>query len=381
MKNFIKTWYRHFLCAAIFCSISAEGFAEQYLFLAATKDRDLVTYTVDAKTGALKEHARLKLPGNGGPMSQTQDGKYLYVESHINLDGEKRPVPHIITLQNKAGKLTHLKTARVALRSPTIHVDASGKNLLAAHYGPGKVSVWKIDENHICTGELIDDHSTAEKAHFIVTDPNNRFAYVPHTSPNSVYQFSLNADTGKLTPLDPPFAKGPDEDHSYHQPRHLAFHPTLPMAYTANERGGGISAWKADRNTGVLSLSETLSTLPPDWVGGSAGADIHITPNGRFVYMSNRDVRKLEDGATRGDTLAGFEIDPKTGALKLIGHFPTEPFPRSFCIDRTGNFVYAAGQKGDQMAAYRIDQQSGELKKIATYETGQTPIWVMCWSE
>jgi 6-phosphogluconolactonase len=241
--------------------------------------------------------------------------------------------------------------------------------------------VWKIDNDHVCTGEVITELSTAEKAHFIVTDPSKRFAYVPHTAPNAVYQFSLDADTGKLTPLDPPFAKGPDEDHGYHQPRHLAFHPALSMAYTANERGGGISAWKVDPKTGALSLQETLSTLPPGWEGASAGADIHITPNGRFVYMSNRDTRKLEDGVAPGDTLAGFEIHPETGALKLIGHFPTEAFPRSFCIDRTGNFVYAAGQRADKMAAYRIDQQNGQLEKIATYPTGQTPIWVMCWGE
>ena len=354
--------------------------AEQFLFLA-SKDTGLVSYSVNPDSGKLTEHATLELPGSGGPFAISADSKFLYVESHFKIGDVKRASPHIVTLKHNAGEFTQAHVAPVHLRSPAIYVDATGKNLLGAHYGEGQVSVWKIGDDRACTGELIDDHKTGKYAHFVIVDPSNRFAYVPHTASNAIYQFALDPAKGKLTPLDPPFAQGPDADHRYHEPRHYRHHPTLEMGYSSNESGGGISSWKFDSKTGVLTLHKTLSSLPPDYEGGSAAADIHITPNGRFVYVSNRGTRKLEEGQEPGDTIAGFEIDLKNGDLKPIGHFPTEFFPRSFCIDTTGNFVYVAGQRANKLAAYRINQDTGELTRIGTYETGAGPIWTMCWSE
>ena len=367
-------------CVMLLC-LAGQLTARQYLFLAARKDSQLVSHEINAKTGKLREHFRLKLPGTGGPMSLTQDGKHLYVESHLMVEGEKKAVPHIVSLQVNNGKFKQLHVARVRLRSPSIHVDASGKNLLAAHYGEGKVSVWRIDGKHRCTGELTDDHATAPRAHFITTDPSNRFAYVPHTAPNAVFQFALDPEKGKLRPLKPPSVEGPDKEHRYHEPRHYAHHPTLSMGYTSNERGGGISAWGFNEKTGALTLRQTLCTLPKGYDGNGAGADIHITPNGRFVYMSNRDYTRGKEQIPRRDTIAGYRIDPKTGLLSHIDNFPTEHAPRSFCIDRTGNFLFVAGQHVNKLAAYRIVQESGRLQRIGTYPTGENPIWVTCWAE
>ena len=78
------------------------------------------------------------------------------------------------------------------------------------------------------------------------------------------------------------------------------------------------------------------------------------------------------------DTLAAFRLDAKTGMMKLIDYYPTAHHPRSFCIDLTGNFIYAAGQRDATMIAYRIDRKTGELNRLAEYETGEVPIWVMC---
>jgi 6-phosphogluconolactonase len=150
------------------------------------------------------------------------------------------------------------------------------------------------------------------------------------------------------------------------------------MAYTSNEKGGGISAWKFDPASGRLELVQTLSSLPPDYEGESAAADIHVTPDGRFVYVSNRDVTTRPQDQGQQDTLAGFALDADTGRMKLIGHVPTVNFPRSFCIDVTGNYVFAAGQRTTELFAYQIDHHSGRLRLLKKYETGGNPIWVMC---
>ena len=232
-------FHRITTCVLLLC-LAGKLTARQYLFVAARKDSQLVSHEINVKTGKLTEHYSLKLPGSGGPMSLTQDRKHLYVESQIMVKREKPAIPHIVSLQIKNGRFKQLHTTRVRLRSASTHVDASGKNLLAAHYKEGKVSVWRIDEKYRCTGELTDDHSTTPRAHFITTDPSNRFAYVPHTAPNVVFQFTLDPDKGKLKPHKPPSVNGPDKENRYHEPRQYAHHSTLPMGYTSNERGGGI---------------------------------------------------------------------------------------------------------------------------------------------
>jgi 6-phosphogluconolactonase len=148
------------------------------------------------------------------------------------------------------------------------------------------------------------------------------------------------------------------------------------MGFTSNETGGGISAWKFDNKTGQLTLNESLSSLPPGWEGASYAADIKITPNGRFAYVSNCDGRKLDAGMPHGDTLAAFEINQKSGNLSVVGHYATHRFPRSFCFDVTGNFLFAASELENKLDAFRVDQKTGALKHL---ETGIAPIWVTCW--
>jgi 6-phosphogluconolactonase len=351
--------------------------AEQFLFLSATNDRELVSYKIDPVSGTLTKHHSMELPGAGGPMTATRDGQMLYVQCRIKEEGEKQERPHIVSIAIRHGKLESLHVAPVSFRTPSMYVDNTGRSLLATNYG-GAISVWKIAKNRHCTGESTDDEITEQYAHFITTDPTNRFVYSPHTNANVIYQYSFDSEAGTLAPLDPPTASGPDTEHQYHAPRHYAHHPTLNMGFTANERGGGISSWKQDPKTGLLTLQETLSTLPPGWAGNSFAADIHITPNGRFVYVSNRDGRKRAEGEQHGDTLAAFKIDMTTGKLKPAGHYATDRFPRSFCIDAAGSFVFAACELSDSLKAFRVNQKTGVLLPLNTYKTGKTPIWVTC---
>lgn len=361
----------------LFSALLMTGFADagQLLYLASTKGKTLTAFAVNGDTGALTKKFSIDLPGNGGPMAFSPDASFVYA-AMTGLEGNKAGVA---TLQRADdGSLKMLSTAPLITRAPYIRTDKQGKHLLAAHYSTGEVSVYRIKDG-IC-GELTDRKKTERTAHCIEIDSSGRFVFVPHTSPNKVYQFRLNEKTGKLSANDPAFATGPDEDHQYHQPRHIKFHPKLNIAYTSNERGGGISAWKLNADQGTLSLMQTLPALPPDYEGNGAAADINLTPDGRFAYVSNRDNTKRPAGEMMRDTLAGFSLDPKTGKMKLIGHFPTTQFPRSFCIDQTGKFVYAAGQRSAKLASYKIDAKTGSLKPLKTYGTDDGPIWVMCGS-
>jgi len=348
--------------------------AGQLLYLASTEEKTIVAYQIDEETGLLKKKWSVDTPGMAGPLAYSPSRSFVYA-AVTGLEGGKAGVATYKRSQD--GSLTLLNTATITTRSPYIRADKTGRYLLAAHYGAGDVTVYRIVDG-VCTGELLDHKKTEVTAHCIEVDPSGRYVFVPHTSPNKVYQFRLEAATGKLIPNDPPFVEGPDKDHHYHEPRHYAHHPRLNIAYTSNENGGGITSWKFDSERGTLARWQTLSTLPPDYEGRSAAADIQITPDGRFAYVSNRDVTQREDKNEMKDTLTGVSLDPQTGEMKLVGYFPTAHFPRSFCIDLSGKFIYSAGQNSAQLFAYRIDQQSGKLAHLQTYTTGAVPIWVMC---
>lgn len=354
--------------------LSAVGRAGQLVYLATSKDKQITAFDLDPESGKLAPRFRFETPGNPGPLCFSPDRTFIYAA----LNGTPDAAAAVGTLaRSPDGSLKLVSIAAITGRTPYIRTDKTGAILLAAHYSDGEVTVYRIKEG-ICTAELLDRQKTEREAHCIEIDPSGRFVYVPHTEPNKVYQFRLLVATGKLQPLDPPFAAGPDADHRYHEPRHYAHHPTLAMGFTSNENGGGISSWKWDATSGKLTRAQTLSTLPPGYTEGSAAADIRITPDGRFAYVSNRDTEQRPAGSAFQDTLAAVSIDVQTGAMKVVGHYPTGHFPRSFCIDLTGRYVFAAGQLSDDLFAYRIDQKTGALVHLATYRTGGVPIWVMC---
>ena len=135
--------------------------------------------------------------------------------------------------------------------------------------------------------------------------------------------------------------------------------------------------WKWDAEKGSLELFQTISTLPEGFDGGVTTADLHLTPDAKFLYVSNRDLRDRK--ATSGDSsIVGFRVDPESGELSMIGHTPCEHIPRSFAIDRAGEFVYVAGQMAKKFGVYRIDRETGELERVQQLETGAGPNWVIC---
>jgi 6-phosphogluconolactonase len=371
MKRFLPA----LLLLAVIMFTTVPSFAGQLLYLASANDKTIVAYSLDEKTGKLAKKFSVELPANPGPLAFSPDGKFIYA-AVTGLKGDNKD--GVVTLARAAdGTLTVKHSAPITSRTCYIRPDNEGRHLLAAQYHAGEVTVYEIDKG-ICTGKLTDQKKLQRTSHCVELDLSGKFAFVPHTSPNKVYQFRYDGKAGKLIANDPKAASGPDEDHQYHQPRHIVLHPTLKMAYTSNERGGGISAWTFDPKTGLIKLKQTVSSLPKGYKGGSAAADIRITPNGRFAYVSNRDTTKRKPGQPKQDTLCMFSLDPSTGAVTRIGTFPAPAFPRPTCIDLTGKYVFAAGQLSSTMFAYRINQKTGALEKLAEYKTGGGPIWVMC---
>lgn len=127
-----------------------------------------------------------------------------------------------------------------------------------------------------------------------------------------------------------------------------------------------------DAKTGTLKKETQVATALPKSADGKPfdgkpwAADIHLTPNGKFLYASERT----------SSTLAAFSVDAKTGALTAIDSFPTEEQPRGFNIDPTGKYLLAVGELSSSMTSYTIDQKNGKLTKLKDYPMGKKPNWV-----
>jgi 6-phosphogluconolactonase len=150
-------------------------------------------------------------------------------------------------------------------------------------------------------------------------------------------------------------------------PRHLTFHKKLNIVYFINEFSSTITAYQLDVSSGTLAPFQSLSTLPQGFTGKNKAADIHLTPNDRFLYASNRG----------DESISGYAIDSVSGTMTSMGFFATEKTPRSFDIDPSGHFLYAGGQGSGKLAAYRIHATTGQLTLLDTYDVGKHPAWVL----
>jgi 6-phosphogluconolactonase len=329
---------------------------KQVIYVSVSGETRISVYDMDDATGELKLRNSVEVGKSPGSLDIAPNRKFLY--GAIRGEGAAAT----LSIDPKTGNLKLLGKVDIGGSAAYVSADRTGKFLLAAYYGGGQVAVFPIEANGKIGAKAVQIIPTEKTAHSIRVDPSNRYAFVPHTRPNKIYQFTFNAKTGMLkanTPAttSPPAGQGP---------RHFAYHPSLDVVYAINETGSGISAYNFDKSKGTLTEFQTLPTLPKDFKDRNSCADIHITPDGRFVYGSNRG----------HNSLAGYAIDTKTGKLTFIGRFETDAVPREFEIDVTGRYIYSAGQKTGKLVAFRIEAKTGKLTRFATYDVGKGPAWV-----
>jgi len=332
-------------------------------------------YRLDPESGKLSSIQQVELT-SAGPMTTSADRKRLYVVANHAFEDGAKPGPALATYDVAAdGQLKLSKIAPANLRPGYLKLDATETFLAGNHYGPGKVTIWKLEDG-VYQGETVQEVTLEPKAHSSVFSSNNRWLLVPATGPNKVFQLAFDAETGMATPNDPPFAAGPKGDDEARQPRHFIFHPELDIAYTTNERElPGVGVWSWDAEKGQLKTIQNIVSLPEGWEGTITTADLHLSPDNKFLFISNRDLTDRK-ATTGDDTIVTFAVDPKTGLLEFKGHSPCPHIPRSFALDATGSFAYVAGQGDDRLGTYRIDAESGLLSEVEIYETSKRPSWV-----
>jgi len=269
------------------------------------------------------------------------------------------------------GKLSHIGSGPLADSMANIAFDRTGKFLFSASYGGNKVAVNPLSGNGV-VGNVKNVIPTGLNAHAALPSPDNRFMFATNLGSDQVLAFSFDATTGALTPGDPMVHKMPEKSG----PRHFVFHPNGKFVYLIHELNGDVAAFAYDAKGGAWDEVQRTTTLPEGFNGKAPGkkasdskpwaADIHITPDGRFLYASERTT----------NTLTAYKVDQTSGKLTTIGSVPTETQPRGFNIDPSGRYLAAVGELSDSMTVYAIDQTGGALTKLKSYATGKKPNWV-----
>lgn len=239
-------------------------------------------------------------------------------------------------------------------------IDRSGKHVLVANYGGGSVGSLPIGEDGQIgsatsiiqnVGASVDlARQQAPHAHSINLDAANRFAFVADLGLDKILSFRFDPASGTLRKNEaaPATIIAPGAG-----PRHFAFHPQGKFAYVINEIALSITAMNYDAATGALSPMQTISTLPPGTTGQDLStAEVVISPNGKFLYGSNRGHHSI----------AVFQVDEAKGTLRFVEAESTQGRnPRNFVVDPTGRYLLAENQDSDSIVSFRIDPNSGAL--------------------
>ena len=336
-----------------------------FMYVSLQQEDRIAQYTVDPNTGALAHQADYPLAGMPAPLAADPERRFLFA-------GRRRPGEFGLSgfrIEPDDGHLEPVNDVPLGGDPVHISVDRSGRYLLSAYYYQARVAVHGFDDEGVLEASPIEWRETGIGAHFVQTDPSNRFAFVPHiaegnhTGANAIFQFRFDQGSGRLSPNEPDriIPNVPEG------PRHFCFNPNLDVLYSSNEQGCSVSAYRFDADIGLLTPFQNVSTLPDDYDGANSCSQIQITPDGRFLYAPNRG----------HNSIAAFTVDQANGSLTPLGQTATEPIPRAFSLDTSGSFLYATGLDSGNLASYRIGANGGNLEPLATYPVGQGPMWVL----
>ena len=326
------------------------------VYVACADSHEIVVLQLDPASGALDEVQRVETGGTVMPLALARDRRRLYASI--------RSTPLAVlsfAIDPQDGTLASLGTSPLPASMCWIGLDRSARWLLSASYGASLVAVSPLDGDGIA-GPARQTFGTAPNAHSIQTDPANRFAFAACLGGDVVQAFGFDAETGSLEPRPEPAWR----TRAGAGPRHFAFHPGGRFVYLLNELDATVDALEHPAEAGRFAHVQTIATMPPGVVGKPWAADIHFSPDGRFLYTSER----------RSSTLAALAVDPEGGWLTLVGRVPTAAEPRGFAIDPSGRWLLAAGQAAHRLRVHAIDAQSGALAEHAEHEVGRNPNWV-----
>jgi len=324
-----------------------------------TRSEGIYLIRMDRRSGQLRRVGAVAAGANPSFLAIHPNGRVLYAVNELEkYRGRATGAVSAFAIAKDTGALTRLNEQPSEGGAPCyVSVDRSGRVVLVANYVGGNIAVLPIQANgslapaaHVIqhTGKGPNaERQAAPHAHCILPDPSNRFALAADLGADRVFVYRLDLD-GKLLHVE----GGDLGVRPGAGPRHLAFHPTLPLVFVANELDSTVATLRFDAERGALSPLDTHSTVPAGWTGTNYPADIHVASTGRSLYVSNRG----------HNSIAVFSVAESTGALVLAQVVSTEgDWPRNFSLDPTGRWLLVANQRSDSVVVFGRDPENGGL--------------------
>jgi 6-phosphogluconolactonase len=343
----------------LFSSILAQNSNEYHLLIGTYSNKDktngIYVYRFNTESGTFKMAQPVTSSVNASYLAISADRKNVYAVSE---SGGGKGGANAYTFNPASGELKLVNSVLSEGDHPCyISVDDQKKFVFVGNYSGGNLlsiplnadGSFRTDVQNIehQGSSVVKDRQEKAHVHSVVLSPDDRYLLVPDLGADKVFQYRVDVTKAKaLSPAAQPFTavKGGGG------PRHLTFHPNGKYAYLVLELEASVMVF--DYNDGKLEPKQTITMVAPDFKGKVSAADIHISPDGKFLYASNRG---------EANELAIYSID-NGGKLTFVGHQSVlGKIPRNFAIDPTGNFLLAANQDSNDIVIFKRDMKTGLL--------------------
>ncbi|AIO22496.1 MULTISPECIES: lactonase family protein [Burkholderia] len=331
--------------------------AATYAYVSNADSQDISVFRLDARAGTLAAVETVPVNGTVMPMALSPDHRRLYAGL--------RSKPYSVVsfaINPLDGDLVELGRAPLAESMAYLSTDMTGRYLISASYGGNLLAVNRIGANGVAAN-VQQTVKTGPMAHAIRVSADNRYAFASVLGADAWLRLKFDASTGTLTEDAQPAYSLPKDSG----PRHFVFSADHRFVYLIDELDGKLHVLAFNRANDTIRPVQTISILPPDFKGDKPwGADLHLTPDSRFLFISERT----------SSTLGAYRVNTATGKLVRIGTYATEKQPRGFNIDPSGRYLLAVGQLSPTLSLYRIDAKTGGLATLGQYPVGKGANWV-----
>ncbi|QHW34009.1 lactonase family protein [Paenibacillus rhizovicinus] len=328
----------------------------------------------DEHTGVLTQIGQTN--GLQNPTFLVPDGEnrmlYTIMESK-DAEGRKYGAAAAYRFDPANGSLLRLNE-EMTLPATTCHIslDRTRKFAMTASYHGGMVSLSPILSDgrigptadiHRHEGSSVHPAQTQARAHSVIADRAGRYAVVSDLGLDKlfVYELELEPQQPRMT-LRSETSIAPGSG-----PRHFVFHPELPYGYGINELNSTVTVYAYDAEAGQLEVLQTISTLPESFEGENGCADIHLSPDGKFLYGSNRG----------HDSLVVYRVDPASGRIETVEYAPTlGGHPRNFALSPDGRFALVANRDGNNIVTFSRDAETGKLQPTGSELRVSKPVCI-----
>ncbi|MBS1229116.1 MAG: hypothetical protein H6R17_2393 [Proteobacteria bacterium] len=322
------------------------------VYVSCAQSREINVFSLADDGGEVSLRQRVATAGAPNPLRVCAQQRVLYAGLRSD------DAIAAFAIDDVSGNLALLGSVATPGGATYVSCDRERRFVFCASYGANLLAVFPLDARG-APQAASQVEADLPRAHAAQIDATNRWLLVPSLGSDTIRAYRLGGDA-RLTPGAITAVRAGSG------PRHLVFSPDNLHVHCLNELDGSIDVFDFDALAGTLACTQSIGTLPAGFSGKPWAAELRATPDGRFLYATDRTA----------SVIAAFAVDTGSGRLSLIDHYPTETQPRGMGIDPAGRWLVAAGQLSSRLTVYAIDPASGRLSAVHSHATGNDPICV-----